>query len=156
TWFATFFKFPVLVFRIEPTIVILGAAVMFGSATLGTLVTLSTVIKMRPVVAMTPAAPTYRPTFFDRSRAITRLSTPVVRMILRSLTRRPSRALLTTAGMSMAIAIVAFGGFTADALDRVVDVRYYTEERQDMSVSLTHARSLERSAEFNRLPGVRI
>jgi putative ABC transport system permease protein len=77
-------------------------------------------------------------------------------MILRSVRRRPIRALLTASGMSLAVAIVVFGGFTADALARVVDVRFQHEERQDLSVVLRNARSLERWPAIERLPGVRV
>src|SRR5574338_402516 len=76
--------------------------------------------------------------------------------ILRSMSRRPIRALLTAGGMSLAVAIVVFGGFTADALARVVDVRFQHQERQDLSVVLAHARSLEQSSGIGTLPGVRL
>lgn len=156
-WFATFFRFPVLVYKVEPVFVVIAAMAMLGSSALGALVTLRTVVTMTPVVAMTPPAPNYRPTWFDRSGFATRLlHAPAVRMILRSVSRRPMRALLTAGGMSLAIAIVVFGGFTADALARVVDVRFQHEERQDLSFVLTHARSLEQWPTVTRLPGVRI
>jgi putative ABC transport system permease protein len=58
--------------------------------------------------------------------------------------------------MALAVAIVVFGGFTADALSRVVDVRYQRQERQDLSFVLAWAQSLERWPTIERLPGVRI
>jgi putative ABC transport system permease protein len=156
-WFATFFRFPILVFKIESVFVGIAAIAMLGSSALGALVTLRAVVRMPPVVAMTPPAPTYRPTWFDRSGFATRvLHAPAVRMILRSITRRPVRALLTAGGMSLAVAIVIFGGFTADALARVVDVRFQHEERQDLSFVFRHARSLEQWSGLEQLPGVRI
>jgi putative ABC transport system permease protein len=157
-WFATFFRFPVLVYTVEPVFVVIAAIAMLGSSAVGAFVTLRLVVRMTPVVAMTPPAPTYRPTWFDRSGFATRvLHAPAVRMILRSLTRRPVRALMTASGMSLAIAIVVFGGFTADALARVVDVRFQHEERQDMAIVLREARSLERQWQaVEDLPGIRI
>ena len=156
-WFATFFRFPELVFIVEPVFVFIAAAAMFGSSALGAFVALRAVARMAPTVAMTPPAPTYRGTWFDRSWLTTRLvRSPAVRMIARSVTRRPMRALLTAGGMSLAIAIVVFGGFTADALARVVDVRFQHEERQDLSVVLRQARSLEEWPAMEDLPGVRI
>ncbi len=156
-WFATFFRFPVLVFKIEPVFVLIAAIAMLGSSALGALVTLRAVVGMAPIVAMTPPAPTYRPTWFDRSGFATRLlHAPAVRMILRSITRRPMRALLTAGGMSLAVAIVVFGGFTADALARVVDVRFQHEERQDLSIVLRQARSLEQWDGVTDLPAVRV
>jgi putative ABC transport system permease protein len=156
TWFATFFRFPVLVFRLEPGIIAAGVFVLVASSIAGTIATLRSVVVLPPVVAMTPTAPAYRPTLFDRVGAVVRLCRPPVRMIVRSVSRHPMRALLTTAGMSLAVAIIIFGGFTADAMERVVDVRFQREERQDMSVVLSQARSLEQMAGLVQLPGVRV
>ena len=155
-WFATFFRFPVLVFQVEPHLVVVAAAAMFGSSALGALGALRTVVTMPPTVAMAPPAPTYRPAWLDRVGAIMRLCAPISRMILRSITRRPVRALFTAGGMSLAIAIVVLGSFTEDAMERVLDVRYQVEERQDLSVVLTHARSLGQGTGFEQLPAVRV
>jgi putative ABC transport system permease protein len=157
-WFTTFFRFPLLVFVVEPVFLLIAAIAMLGSSALGALVTVNAVARMPPMVAMTPSAPTYRPTWFDRSTLARRLlQAPAIRMILRSVTRRPIRALLTAGGMSLAIAIIVFGGFTGDALARVVDVRFQHEERQDLSVILRDARSLEHQWDgLPQLPGIRI
>lgn len=155
-WFATFFRFPVLVFKVEPAFIVIAVVTMFGSSALGALGTLRRVVNMAPTVAMAPPAPTYRPTWFDRAVIGLRVRAPLARMIARSVTRRPVRALLTAGGMSLAIAIVVFGGFTADALARVVDVRFQHEERQDLSVALTHARSLEEWPGVRKLPGIHV
>ena len=155
-WFATFFRFPVLVYRLELPIVVGGAAVMLGASALGALWTLRGVIDMPPVVAMSPPAPTYRPTVIDRLGLIMRLCAPSTRMILRSVTRHPGRALSTAAGLSGAIAIVILGGFLADAIDRIIDVRFRAQQKQDLSVVLAQARSLETWRDFESLPGVRL
>ena len=105
---------------------------------------------------MTPPAPSYRASWFDRRVVVRHVRAPALRMIIRSVTRRPVRAMLTAAGMSLAIAIVVFGGFTADALARVVDVRFQHEERQDLSVVLRHARSLGQWSGIDELPGIRL
>ena len=155
TWFATFFRFPVLVFRVELPIVFTGAAVMLGTSALGALWTLRNVIAMPPVVAMSPAAPTYRPTIIDRLGTKTHMLTPAMRMIVRSVTRHPARAVLTAGGLSAAISIVVLGGFLSDAIERIIDVRFQSQERQDLSVVLVHPRSLEKWRDFETLPGVR-
>jgi putative ABC transport system permease protein len=156
TWFGTFFRFPVLVFRVEPASVAIGAGAMVLAAALGSMTTLWSVVRMPPIVAMAPAPPIYRPTVVDRLGAILRPLGPPARMIVRTLTRHPVRALLTASGMAFAVAIVVFGGFTADALARVVDVRFEGQEREDLSVVLAHARSLEQWSGINELPGVRV
>src|SRR5438067_7109207 len=112
TWFGTFFRFPVLVFRVEPLIVASGTLAMMVSAMLGTLATLRVVVRVPPVVAMAPPAPIYRPTVIEHAGVLLRFCTPPVRMILRSVTGRPIRALLTVGGLALAIAIIVFGSFT--------------------------------------------
>jgi putative ABC transport system permease protein len=142
--------------RLEPGIIFAGAAVMLGASVAGTLATLRSVVRLPPIVAMTPIVPIYRPTLIDRWNGLLRLVAPPVRMIVRSVTRHPLRAVLTTAGMALAVAIIVFGGFTADAMARVVDVRFQREERQDLAVVLAQAQSLDHVADFAALPGVRI
>lgn len=154
-WFATFFAFPILVFKVSPATVGTGAAAILVSSSLGTLATLWGVVSLPPVVAMAAAPPLYSPTFVDRITPILGHLTPATRMVVRSVFRRPARAILATGGMSLAVAIVVFGGFTADALDRVVDVRFQHEERQDLSLVLAHPRAIGTIAHFAALPGVR-
>jgi putative ABC transport system permease protein len=156
TWFGTFFRFPVLVFRIEPISVAIGAGAMLVGAALGSMTTLWSVVRMPPIVAMAAPPPIYRPTFVDQMGTILRPLGPPARMIARTVTQRPMRALMTASGMAFAVAIVVFGGFTADALTRVVDVRFERQERQDLSVVLAHARSLEQWSGLDELPGVRV
>jgi putative ABC transport system permease protein len=155
-WFATFFRFPVLVFRIELVFIGIASLALLGSTALGTLAALRAVVAIPPIQAMMPRAPAYRAGWFDRVIRGAGLRSPAAQMILRSVRRRPVRALLTAGGMSLAVAIVVFGGFTADALARVVDVRFQHEERQDLSIVLRNARSLEQWPAMERLPGVRV
>jgi putative ABC transport system permease protein len=155
-WFATFFRFPVLVFRVEPIFIVIVVVAMLGAAMLGALVTLRAVTALTPIVAMTPPAPMYRPTTFDHLIGVVGVKAAAVRMIMRSVMRRPLRAALSAGGMSLAIAIVVFGGFTADALKRVVDVRFQHEERQDLAIALRNARSLEQWSGLEQLPGIRL
>jgi putative ABC transport system permease protein len=70
TWFATFFRFPVLVVRIEPAVVGLGSLVITMLTAVGAVATLAAVVRMPPIVAMTPPAPTYRASLVDRLRVV--------------------------------------------------------------------------------------
>jgi putative ABC transport system permease protein len=58
--------------------------------------------------------------------------------------------------LSGAVAIVVLGGFLADAIDRIIDVRFRAQQGQDISVVLREARSLETWRDFEGLPGVRV
>jgi putative ABC transport system permease protein len=154
TFYAEFFRFPELVFRLEPSVVAVGTvAAILGSVT-GALGNLRNVAMMPPIVAMAPAAPLYRPTLLDRF-GVPQWIAPAVRMIARNVTRWPVRAVLTAGGMSLAVAILVLGEASADSLGRIIEVQFQAAQREDVAVDLAGARSLERWREFEALPGVR-
>jgi putative ABC transport system permease protein len=153
-WFAEFFRFPVLVFRLEPAVAIVGAIVTLLAAVMGTLAGLWRVVAMPPIVAISPATPVYRPSPLDRLLRHPWISASP-RMIVRNVIRWPARALLTTLGMALAVALLVLGQASADSINRVIDVYFHTAQRQDLSILLPEARSLERAGDVTSLPGVR-
>ncbi len=153
-FYASFFRFPVLVFRPEPAIIALAAGVALGAATLGTLGSLRKVMATPPIVAMSAEVPTFRRTLLDRL-GVPRLWGPASRMIVRNLTRRPLRSVLAVAGMALAVAVMVLGGSSADAINQMIEVRYQRAERADVTVALAHPRALGTVADFRALPGVR-
>lgn len=154
-FYGTFFRFPVLVFRVEPAVVAIAALATTGASLAGTWGTLFAVAAMPPIVAMSSPAPVYKPTLLDRSR-ILQLIAPAMRMIVRNVTRRPMRAALTTGGMSLAVAILVLGGSSADSLARMIDIQFHAAQHEDVSVVLAQRRSLAASDDFLSLPGVRV
>lgn len=154
TFFGRFFRFPVLVFRVEPSVVLGAALVAIVSAALGAFGTVRRVIAMPPIVAMAPEIPRFRRSLLDRL-GLPKLLAPATRMILRNVTRRPLRATLAVAGMSLAVAVVMLGMAVKDAADRTRDARYQAAERQDITVSLIHPRAVGTVRDFLDLPGVR-
>jgi putative ABC transport system permease protein len=153
-FYAQFFRFPALVFELEPAVAFGGAAVAVFAATTGALGTLRRVVAMPPIVAMTPEVPAFRRTLLDRI-AITPLLSPAVRMLVRNLTKRPLRSGLASAGMALAVAVVVVGGSSADGFHRMRDVQFEAVQREDLSVALRHPRALGTARDFLALPGVR-
>jgi len=153
-FYATFFRFPVLVLQLEPAVVAGGAAVAVIAAVAGALGTLRRVVAMPPIVAMTPEVPAFRRTLLDRA-GITPLLSSASRMIVRNLTKRPLRSGLASAGMALAVAVVVVGGSSADGLHRMRDVQFEAVQREDLSVALAHPRALGTARELLALPGVR-
>jgi putative ABC transport system permease protein len=153
-WFAEFFRFPVLVFRLELSVAIVGAAVTMLAAGMGTLTGLWRVVAMPPIVAISPATPVYRTSPLDHVLIRPWIGASL-RMIVRNVTRWPARALLTSVGMALAVALLVLGQASADTMQRVIEVYFHTAQRQDLSILLSEARSLERAGEFAALPGVR-
>lgn len=152
-FYGAFFRFPVLVFRIEPALMV-GALLMATVTTgLGALGSVRRVLALPPVVAMTPEIPAFRRTLLDRMGVSSWLA-PAWRMVLRNVLRRPLRSGLAVAGMAFAVAVILIGSATADATDRMRDVRYQAAERQDVTVSLMEARGVGTARDFLALPGV--
>jgi putative ABC transport system permease protein len=152
-FYGAFFRFPVLVFRIEPPVILAALAVAIVTTGLGALGSVRRVLTLPPVVAMTPEIPAFRRTLLDRT-GLSHLLAPASRMIARNLVRRPVRSVLAVAGMALAIAIILIGNATADATDRMRDVRFQAAERQDVTVSLMQPRALGTARDFLALPGV--
>ena len=156
-FFARFFRFPVLVFEIEPIIVALASLVAIVFAALGALGTVRRVVAIPPIVAMAPEVPAFHRSLLDvvgLSQLVRRLA-PTSRMVVRSVTRHPLRTALAIAGMSLAVAVTMIGVSISDSLDRMRDVRYQVAAREDMTIVLSHPRTLGTIHDFEALPGVR-
>ncbi|HEV8397157.1 MAG TPA: FtsX-like permease family protein [Vicinamibacterales bacterium] len=152
-YYATFFRFPVLVFSVEPFVWLTAVVVTTATSLAGTFGTLRAIVATPPIVAMAPAVP-YRPRRLDRM-AVLRVVPPALLMIVRNLSRRPLRAALTTTGMALAVAVLVLGGSSNDSLTRMIDVQFQNAHREDLSVTLAHRQSLSRLPDFASLPGVR-
>jgi putative ABC transport system permease protein len=153
-FYGRFFRFPELVFRIEPGVAALASIVAVFFASLGALGTVRRVIALPPVVAMTPEIPAVRRSPLDFAR-MARFFTTSSRMVVRNATRRPLRTALSVLGMSMAVTVTMIGNAVGDSAERARDVRYQAQEREDMSVSLVHPRAIGTIKDFLALPGIR-
>ena len=153
--YTEFFDFPFLIFRVSPWVYALSGLLALVTTTLGAARSALIAARLPPAVAMQPPAPPkFRQTRIDRAMARARLGQPTV-MILRSLIRWPLRSLLTSLGLSLAVAAVMTASFMTDALDYIVETAFYQSNRQH--ATLLFAQDLPTSAlqEVARLPGVR-
>ena len=73
---------------------------------------------------------------------------------MRQLERRPWRALLSTLGLAMALAILIFSFFMEDTMDYMLDIQYGHTQREDLSVQFTRPRDLNALQTLRALPGV--
>jgi putative ABC transport system permease protein len=153
--YADFYRLPVLVYEGEPAVIAIGAALATGAALAGGLGAVRSAARLAPAEAMRPAAPpTYRPSPLERT-GLMRLLPPATRMVVRDLWRRPVRALLSTVGLSCAIAILVVAWFAHDAIELMFTRVLREAQRQDGTVTFTHALSEDALAELRALPGVR-
>jgi len=152
-FYARFFRFPVLVFAIEPLVFVGAAVIAVLAAVAGALGALHRVAMLPPVVAMTPEVPAFRSTLLDRLGVAAKLSASS-RMVVRNLTKRPLRSGLSSTAMALAVAVVILGRSSGDGLERMRDVQFQGAQREDASIVLARPRAIGTMSEFRGLPGV--
>ncbi len=92
--YASYFRFPTLVFRVTPKVALVGIGVSVLAAAAGAIVAVLQVTKLSPAEAMRPAAPArYRRGLLDRL-GLSWLFGMSSMMVMRELRRRPIRLVL--------------------------------------------------------------
>ncbi len=152
--YTQFFHFPILVFGLQPQVVVAAFAISAGAASIGALRAVRAAVALPPAEAMRPAAPArYRPSLLERL-GIGAFITEPTRIILRNLSRHPIRAAVSTLGVAMGGALVIVGTFSLDAMDRLLELQFRIAQRQDLSVTFFEPVSSGAFHEIGRLPGV--
>jgi putative ABC transport system permease protein len=149
-----FFHFPDFYYQRAGWIVLLAAAACLAAATAGSWHAVRGVISLRAAEAMRPPSPpVYRPLLLERM-GLGGLAGPAGRMILRSVERRPFRALLTVLGIASAVAILIAGTWWKDAIDHLLEVQFSAAQPGDVYLGFTEVRGPGSVHELARLPGV--
>lgn len=152
--YTEFYRFPVFFFQLDFAVVVLALGLSTGSAVLGSLGSVRKAVQLPPAEAMRPEPPaTYRPTIIERW-GLQRLLTQAARMILRQLERRPFKSMLSSFGISLAVAVLVLGSFMEDAMNYLIEFQFYISQRQDMMVTFVETGSGGVLHEVEHLPGV--
>ena len=152
--YAANFKFPFLVFKLDPASFATGVTVSILSASAGGLFVLRGVFALTPATAMrAPVPPNFSRTG-KIGQSLNRFLDQPSRMVLRRLTRQPGRmagSLIGIAsGMALSVAMITiYAGF-----NRTIDLTFSVVDRSDVTVSFTHPVSDKTLFELVRLPGV--
>jgi putative ABC transport system permease protein len=154
TLYERFYRFPVMEFTLHPPVLLGGLAIAIGAATLGTLGSVRRAVILPAAQAMRPETPAnYRPTVVERV-GLQRLFTQPARMVLRHLERRPVKAGLSILGIAMAVAILVMGRFMTDAFNHMMELGFFIQQRQDVTVTFVEPSSAATLFALQRLPGV--
>ena len=152
--YTSLFHFPDFNFFMPGWVVLGGAALAAAAAFGGALAAIRGVVRLKPAEALRPPAPgEFRPLLVERLGA-PELLTPSQRMIMRSLERKPLRALVTVAGILAAVAILIAGTFWADGLEWFIDVQFNKVQRANVTIAFAEPVSADVARELARLPGV--
>ena len=152
--YVDYFKFPFLVFQLDPASFVIGVSVSILSASVGGLLVLRSVFALTPATAMRAPAPADYSRTGRLGHAMNRWLDQPSRMVLRRITRQPVRmasAMIGIAcGMALSVSMITiYAGF-----DRTIDLTFNVLGRSDVSVSFTHAASNATIFELRRMRGV--
>jgi putative ABC transport system permease protein len=149
-----FFQFPLLRYEVSPETILGSIAICFAAASLGAFSALRRVIALPPAEAMRPEPPArFRPTIIERMGWQSWLS-PVGRIILRNLERKPIQAFLSILGIALAVAMLVSGRYAQDVMNYLIDVQFQRVQRDDVTIVFNEPRPTRTLYEVERLPGV--
>ncbi len=154
-FYQAYFKFPFLVFQVDPRAFVISFAAAIFAASGGSLFVLRRVFALTPAEAMRPPTPPDYSHRFDPARSLKDWLDQPSRMVLRRLTRHPGRmggAILGVAcGMALSVStLTMMSGFT-----RTVDLTFTVMDRSDMAVTFALPRSTNAVYNLRRVPGVK-
>lgn len=152
--YLTFFAFPSIDYRLEPSLLASSAGVALLAGGVGTFNAVRQAVALPPAEAMRPAAPSLHGRSLLDKLGLLRLLSPPGRMVLRNLVQRPLRAAMTSAGIAMAVAILVVGNFSKDSLDHLVFVQFGLAQRYDLQVDFNRPLDQRAVRELEHLPGV--
>lgn len=132
-----YYKFPFLVFQLDPRAFIIGFVTSITTASLGGLVVLKQVFNLTPAVAMRPPAPAdYSKT--ARLPAVMQGADQPTRMVLRRLARQPGRMMGAVIGIASGMALSVAMLNVMSGFDTTLDLTFSAIDRSDATVSFIH------------------
>lgn len=150
-----YYRFPWLLFRIQPGWILLLVAGTMLVALLGGWRAIRRATTLPPAEAMRPEGPArFRVTPMERWLSLVRMSQPS-RMIVRQMARRPLRSFLAMVGVAMATAIIMVGNFQFDSVALMVHAQFARVQQEDLAATFTDPVNASVLHELRRKPGVR-
>jgi putative ABC transport system permease protein len=148
------YKFPFLLFRVDPAAFVTAISVSIASASAGGLFVLRKVFALSPAVAMRPPAPADYSSSARLVAALRSVLDQPSRMIVRRIARQPMRTFAAVlgigVGMGLSVGMLGvLGGF-----DKAVDLTYSVIDRSDASVALIEPLDQKTIFELRRMDGV--
>ena len=152
--YTEFYRFPLLQYRLDASLVVLAFVVALVAGVLGAIIAVRRAAKLPPAEAMRPEPPkSFRATLLERI-GLQKLLSPSTRMILRNLERQPVKTAFSILGIAMAVGVLVLGNFSEDSLDYLMDQQFQIAQRQDMSVAFVEPATGSIVHDVEHLPGV--
>ncbi len=152
--YSGFFRFPFLSYDVHAGTLLLAVLVGLLASSTGAALSLVQVLKLPPAEALKPAAPgRFGKSWLEKVGMGAYLS-PTVKMVLREITRRPLRTIISALAVAMSVAILVVGRYNVDAVAHLLDVQFNRAWREDAVVDLTVANQPLAFSQVGRLEGV--
>lgn len=152
--YTTLYRFPHLDFRFDVKVALSAFGVSLTAGILGTFGAVWQAVRLPPAEAMRPAGPgEFRPTLLERL-GFQRFIPQTMRMILRSLERRPIKSALSCLGISTAVAVIILGSYAKDAVDYVMESQFRHAQRHDLMVTFVRGARADVLHDIENLRGV--
>lgn len=152
--YADFFHFPVLQYTAGWMVISISCLIAFGAAAFGAISAVRKAVNLPPAEAMRPEPPTQFRTGLLERIGLQRILTTSQRIILRNLSRQPVKAMLSTFGIALAVALLFTGFYFFDAVNRIVEIQFQQVVRDDVDVTFNQPRQGSTRYELSALPGV--
>jgi putative ABC transport system permease protein len=152
--YRAFYKFPLLRYEVSPAMVLGGVLISGIAAIAGAFGAVQRAVSLPPAEAMRPEPPAqFRRTLMEQL-GLQQFLSPVGRIILRNLERKPMQSLLSMLGIALAVAILVVGRYSHDALDYLMDVQFRIVQRDDVTLVFNEPRPARTRYELTAMPGV--
>lgn len=150
-----FYRFPYLIYKLKPSVAGIAVILTLLAAIAGTIHAVRRAARLPPAEAMKHEPPVrYKRSFLEYGVMWKLLSQPT-RIIIRNISRRPVKSLLTVTGISLACAIMIAGLFSKDSVDFMINVQFRLSQKEDMTVTFTEPSSRKALYELKNISGVR-
>ncbi|MDC8754628.1 ABC transporter permease [Erythrobacter sp. sf7] len=134
--YARYYRFPVLEYRLDPTVFLIAVVLALGASLLGALVGARSAVGITPAQALAPPPPPiYHDGPLERLAVRARLS-PAGLMIIRHIARWPARAAMTAGGVALSLGLLFATLQFHDSSSHMIRTFFIRAQAQDLTVTL--------------------
>ena len=152
--YQAYYKFPFLMFQVDPQAFVSGVAVSVLAASAGVVFVLREVFRLTPATAMRPPAPADYSRSVGLGRVLKALLDQPSRMVVRRLIRQPGRAAAAVVGIGSGMALSVAMLSVMSGFDITMELNFSVIDRSDVTVSFIEPLSDKTILELQRMEGV--
>lgn len=152
--YAELYRFPAFVYEASAVVILLAVGASASAGLIGALAAVRRAWSVPAAEAMRPEPPARFSAGALERWGLHRWTSPVSRMILRNVLRRPARAILSIVGIAFAVAILVLGRYFVDAIQYLAYVQFRLVQRENMTVVAHNPLPARARHDLQRLPSI--